>query len=325
MRVVSGVTMLAAAFGLLGCSALPGAPGSGAEGPPPDYVNVVRTQEMLIQLVPHEAEAAQPNDHPAAFEPEQLRALLLSMRVASEGEGVVTLASPERLTRVSEGLAEAFARARPSQDIFLAFFRRKSGELMFTSQRRATSARVFFRDDRLHLIFDELDAAYGPFRDPQTNPLRPGRRDRAQDVDGGRLVATETWHWHDERRDWVELTATAEAIRAAEAAVPSLSSTGAGESARTLSYGPAAGKNGGDAGQAEVVPAPAPKPDKARSPRADEDSKASTAQPAGEGDRSDAWARIEQRLEKLKRLRERGLITEQEYADKKAELLEELP
>lgn len=38
-----------------------------------------------------------------------------------------------------------------------------------------------------------------------------------------------------------------------------------------------------------------------------------------------AWQRIETRLQSLKRLREQGLISEQDYEDKKDELLEDLP
>ncbi|MDN5939397.1 MAG: hypothetical protein L0H83_12155, partial [Salinisphaera sp.] len=171
---------------LAGCQNLPAIFTSDTSGPPPDYVNVLRTGNVLIQLVPR-APQAPPNNHPAAFAPEQLHALLMSLRIRSEGEGAVTLASPSRLTSVAEGLAKAFARARPDQDIFLVFFRRKAGNLMFSSHRQATSARVFFRNDTLQFIFDELDHYFSSFRGPQTNKLEPGRRDTAQGVKGARL------------------------------------------------------------------------------------------------------------------------------------------
>ncbi|CAN0128431.1 unnamed protein product, partial [Chrysoparadoxa australica] len=270
------------------------------------------------------------------FEPTQLQALVLSLRIRSEGEGVVTLASPERFAEVAEGLTEALAMAGANQDIFLTFFRSQSSNFLFASQRRVTSARVFFKDDHLNVVFDELDNPYSSFRDPQTNPLKPGSRTKASEVRGQRLVARDTWEWREGRRDWVRLEATAAAIEAARASMPATTSLGADRGAKSLQYGPAAAdaantaQHGATAAEADTgkMPAspkskPATGPDQA--PVASAVPKA--AKPAGEsadGSR-DAWRRIETRLQALKRLRDEGLISDQDYEDKKDELLEDLP
>lgn len=334
MSRFTGTTFVALAVIVGGCSSLPDVSGSGSNELPPDYVNIARRDNFLIQLVPTGLGSAGVNDHPAAFEPTQLQALLLSLRIRSEGEGVVTLASPERFAEVAEGLTEALAMAGANQDIFLTFFRSQSSNFLFTSQRRVTSARVFFKDDQLNVVFDELDNPYSSFRDPQTNPLKPGSRTEPSEVRGQRLVPRDTWEWRDGRRDWVQLDATAAAIEAARASMPATTSLGAGRGAKSLQYGPAAAdaanevQDGAAAADTARMPAspkstPATGPDQAPvvSPAP---GPAKSAEESADGSR-DAWRRIETRLQALKRLRDEGLISDQDYEDKKDELLEDLP
>ncbi len=334
--VVWGALLFLLALG--GCSSLANLNRADAGEVPPDYVNIERTGSLLIQLVPTGLGAKPVNDHPAAFEAEQLQALLLSLRIRSQDEGVVTLSSPERLRAVSAGLSEALARAQPNQDVFVAFFRSKSGPLFLSSQRLVTSARVFFEDDKLNLVFDELDNVYSSFRDPQTNPLEPGSRTDATDVDGQRLVERGSWTWRGDRRDWVQLKATKAAIAAARANMPATTSLGADRGAQSLQYGPAASE--GDGPDRQTAPAPMsedtatmPAAPPASSPArvADEMPAAAPVPAAAEeaaesmDSGNDAWQRLETRLQSLKKLRDQGLISDQDYEDKKDELLEDLP
>ncbi|MDT0619756.1 SHOCT domain-containing protein [Salinisphaera sp. P385] len=329
---------------MAGCSGfpLPDAGGSTPGKMPPDYVNVERTDNILIQLIPTGLGAQPVNDHPAAFDPEQVQALLLSMRIRSADEGVVTLASPTRLGAVAEGLAEALARAQPNQDVFLMFFRSRDGRFGFSGERLATTARVFFKEDQLNLVFDELDNIYSSFRDPQTNPLKPGSRIEVGDVDGERLVERDTWQWRGDRRDWVQLYATGQAINSARENMPATTSLGADRSAQSLKYGPASaeGAPSGEAADEATSPsstaetgtmpaAPAASPAgevgdaPSTSPSLAAGSDGGTAESTDPGD--NAWQRIETRLQSLKKLRDQGLISEQDYEDKKDELLEDLP
>lgn len=336
-----GVTLWSMALSMLllgGCSTLANLNRASSGQLPPDYVNIERTGSLLVQLVPTELGAKPVNDHPAAFEPDQLQALLLSMRIRSEEEGVVTLASPERLQDVAAALSEALARAQPNQDVFVAFFRSQSGPLFLSSQRLVSSARLFFKNDKLNLIFDELDNVYSSFRDPQTNPLKPGSRTQSTAVDGHRLVQRDSWEWHGDRRDWVQLKATAQAIAAARASMPATTSLGADRGAKSLQYGPAsvdANQSGPQtppaptAGTTTTMPAaPASSPatsageaPAAAPPPASDDGE--MAESTNTGD--DAWQRIETRLQSLKKLRDQGLISEPDYEEKKDELLEDLP
>ena len=339
IHLTLGVAALAA-----GCSVFP-LPDVGGSTPgklPPDYVNIERTDNILLQLIPTGLGAQPVNDHPAAFDPEQLQALLLSMRIRSADEGVVTLASPARLGAVAEGLAEALARAQPNQDVFLMFFRSKDGRFGFSGERLATTARVFFKEDQLNLVFDELDNVYSSFRDPQTNPLKPGSRIEGGDVDGTRLVERDTWQWRGDRRDWVQLDATAQAIESARASMPATTSLGADRSAQSLKYGPAAAEGSPSGEAADELSSPSSTAEIGTMPAAPAASptgeagdalKTSPSPAAGSEDRpaestkagDDAWQRIETRLQSLKRLRDQGLISEEDYEEKKDELLEDLP
>lgn len=345
-KLKPGVRMLAAVLALAGlqagCSALPNVARSAPDEAPPDYVNIDRTGSLLIQLIPTGLGPQPVNDHPAAFEPEQLQALLLSLRIRSEGEGVVTLASPERLGVVAQGLSEALARAQPNQDVFVAFFRSKSGPLFLSSQRLATSARVFFKADELHLVFDELDREYSSFRDPQINPLKPGSRLDPTDVGSERLIAAKSWDFRGDRNDWIELAASIEAIEAARTAMPATTSLGADRGAQSLKYGPAAGEGSSSGEAADEPTPPASAAETGTMPAAPA---ASPAGAAGDAPKTapvpaagmddgptesidtgdDAWQRIETRLQSLKRLRDQGLISEEDYEEKKNELLEDLP
>lgn len=317
-----------------GCASLPAVFGPNPNAPPPDYVNVVQTEEVRLQLVPRDP-AAPPNDHPAAFTPEQMHVLLMALRVTSEGEGKMTFASPGRLKKVAAALSEGLAEAGPRQDLKLVFFRTKASNLLFGSSQRVTTARVFFRDNTLHLIFGELDAFNSPYRDVTIEPHTPGERNEPTDVNGRRLVANDAWRWHGSRRDWIEMGASVKAIAEAARAAPQVVSVGENESARALEYGPAAGAapvvtpEAAPSAYGPAATAGRPRPESQSSTRAEPEAPASEPQPATPAvpvnPEAAAWAKIEKRLTVLERLYEKGLITRQDYEAKKEELLSELP
>lgn len=310
-RVVLGLA--AAALASAGCSSFPNAPGLDDAADPPAYVNVIQTEEMQIQLVPQNAAGAPRNDHPAAFRPEQLDALLTSLRVNTENQASAgTLTSPSRLDAFSKGLSKAFARANPGQDIAFVIFRRGGGGFFSGTSRYVTSGRAFYRGDTLNLIFGEFDAPFSEFRDTSINGFDHGSRTRETDVEGQRLVSNGTWQWHDGRHDWIEMTATPEAIDAAATAAPQVIESNASSAARPMSYGPAA------AGAEAVAPA---SKSSASMPAESISTPTGRAAPAA----TDGWSRIEERLSQLKRLRDKNLISADDYQQKKDALLEQLP
>ncbi|MES1925954.1 hypothetical protein [Salinisphaera sp. T31B1] len=316
---------------LTGCSAMGHAPGGA--GDPPAYVNIARTSEMSVQLVPQIDTAAAPNEHPAAFQPAQLEALLKSLRVVDEQGNEVTLASPSRLAQLASDMSKGFVRAGSRQDVAFAVFRRSGGSV-FTASRKVTSGRAFYRDETLNLIFGEFDAEFSEFRDLNISPLKNGSRLGTDGVDTSRLVASASWHRHGDRADWIELPATPAAIEAAAAAAPTAIESSSSGAAQPLQYGPAASSR-------RAVPPPA-EPQGAvsgasasPSPAADGPSRPAAAPPAvtppprlgtsSSAAGGDDWSRIEERLTQLKRLRDKNLISAEDYQSKKDALLEQLP
>ena len=73
-----------------GCGVLPPAPGTRNDDNPPAYVNVVRSDELHVRLVPQAMTGAQRNQHPAAFQPVQVKTLLGSLRLAvGDGQAAI--------------------------------------------------------------------------------------------------------------------------------------------------------------------------------------------------------------------------------------------
>ncbi|GAB3677087.1 SHOCT domain-containing protein [Salinisphaera aquimarina] len=314
-----------------GCSALPHA--SGSSDAPPAYVNITRSTDLRVQLIPQGDAATVRNEHPAAFEPEQLQALLSSLRVTDEDGNAVTLASPSRLEKLGAEMSKAFVQAGPRQDVAFSVFRRSGGSI-FTATRRVTSGRAFYRDNTVNIIFGEFDKEFSEFRDLSISPLKNGSREGSAGVDTSTLVASGSWHRHGNRSDWIELPATSDAIESAAAAAPTAIESSSSGAARPLRYGPAASA----AASSATAPMPAqttpsvPVPVESPAPAAASSASASGASAAAVGAGAMAepaanrdWGRIEERLTQLKRLRDKNLITTEDYQNKKDALLQQLP
>lgn len=161
----------------------------GCASPAPDRTQV-RTLAPgdLVALVPAEQGAA-PNDHPVDLDPEALVRALGSLRLPGDGGAVVSRAlfsadddAPEsqpvfqqrELEQAAGALRGAFANAGPDQDVALRLNQLEAGELVgLLKYSRVTAARLFHRNGRLHVILGSLGA------DPE-NPRRPGGRQVAK-------------------------------------------------------------------------------------------------------------------------------------------------
>ena len=98
--------------------------------------------------MPQRSGTARRNDHPAAFEPQQLAALLMSLRVRAEDDGSAsTLSSRSRLERLSAAVSKALVRASPRQDVGFVIYRR--GENGLFSGSKPSSKDWTWIEDRL--------------------------------------------------------------------------------------------------------------------------------------------------------------------------------
>ena len=195
-----------------------------------------------------------------------------------------SLFAVDELAELSDPLSQALANAGPDEDVLLLSSSRRGAGLF--SQPLAVTARVFVRDGALQFIVN--DARYEFFNEMRGSNRAPnftfGSRSKAGSVRLRSGLGTSP------RPDWLALPVGAQAAAVASPAMPQ-------PAGAVPSVAPAA-----------VAPVVAPA--------------AATAVP---GPRDPNFANeVEQRLITLKRLRDKGLISEEEYQQKRREILSQL-
>ncbi|MBC7954817.1 MAG: SHOCT domain-containing protein [Cytophagales bacterium] len=133
-----------------------------------------------VQRVPREA-GSEPNQHPRALPPEQLRSLLASLRVLIKGKSQPLFVSDE-IGDLIEPLAQALAAADPGDDLLLLSSTRRGDNLLAPST--GLTARLFVQSDQLHVIVHDarlefMGAWIGTRIPPKFNY---GARSRASEV-----------------------------------------------------------------------------------------------------------------------------------------------
>ena len=246
------------------------------------------------------------NQHPVAIDPAALRALLARVQLA--GSRSEALFNAAELDEIVPPLAKALAQATPEQDVSFAVAG-QHGLMGPLALRVVTTARVFWSDGTMNLIFGfvrrEVEAQFRATG--YQIGLEPGRR--AEPVDRAvRLTATPGAT--SRRADWLVLDPAATPRAAAPTAAPPPT--------------PAIVVPAPAAAPATVPPAPppavaAPAPGAAPPPPA-----AAAPLPARPTDADALYRNVTERLKALQKLRDSGVITEQEYQDKRREILKSL-
>ena len=224
------------------------------------------------------------NQHPARFAPETIRQLLAPARLVVS-KGTQPLFAPDELNDLIEPLSEALASVGPDEDLLLLSTHRR-GEGVLRAPLGLT-ARLFVQGDALQLIVHEA------------------RRDFVDAYIGSRITPTFTFGSRN-KPGLVSLQDPGATLRRADWLAIPLNRAPAPTMAPAPVVLPAAAPGVPPQQMAPVAPAampPAPAPRPAAPASADE---------------------IEQRLLTLKRLRERGLISEEEYQQKRREILQAL-
>jgi hypothetical protein len=248
-----------------------------------------------VQLVPREA-GAPLNQHPVKFQPEALKAQLEGVTAMIDGVSR-QLFTPEEVQSDVAALVEAFAKARPDQDVLLVSVARHEGGLFLAPS--AITSRMFYLGDRLNFIVrDTRFDFYDKVRGTNLNPTWVvGSRTAPGSAVLSRLGAT------SQRPDWLVFDMT------------QLPPTPV---AQPLVVAPAV--------QAAPSPAPAAAPAPAPRPAAAAPVVVPVAPPAAAAPAatSPAAADAEHRLETLKRLYDKGLISSEEYQRKRKEIIDAL-
>jgi hypothetical protein len=231
-----------------------------------------------VMLAPKEAGAVD-SDHPLQLQPEGLRQALGKVRVKVNGRDEALFAGDE-LDPLIEPLQEAFASARPDEDVLLLSTDRREAGLIGTPM--GVTARLFVKDGQLNLIVRDARLDFvNRYRGTGTLPtFQYGSRSAVGSADLSAPQALQR------RPDWL-----------------------------ALSLNPAA-----EAPKALSLPVPLVAPAATVAPASAAVQPAATARPRDPG----LMQEIELRLETLKRLRDKGLISEEEYQQKRRDILQTL-
>jgi hypothetical protein len=242
---------------------------------------------------------APPNEHPLNITAPALRSVLVAAVLPGKKSDAVF--NNEELDEIAGPLAAALAKASASQDVSFAVSGRH-GFLGPLAPRLTTTARVFRHDGRLQVIFGRVRHDFeSQFRATgYLMPFEPGSR--AKSIDGAAKVALASDTAGTVRRaDWVALRLDAPTAAAAPSGAPAGAAAAAGAAA-TAAPTPTTPPMAPAAQQRPVAPAVAPGP---------------PTQPEADA----LYRGAAERLRALERLRKDGLITEQEYQDKRREIL----
>jgi hypothetical protein len=251
-----------------------------------------------VQLVPREA-GAPLNQHPVKFQPEALRAQLEGVTAMIDGVSR-QLFEPQEIDSDIGPLIEAFSRARPDQDVLLVSVARHEGGLFLAPS--AVTSRLFYVNDRLNFIVrDTRYDFYDRVRGTNVNPTWVvGSRTKPGSAVLSRLGAT------SQRPDWLVFDMTQPAP------------TPVAQPAPAVVVGPAVTAAPAPAAAPAVAPAPA---SRTVAPVVVPVAPPAAAAPAAT---TPAATDAEHRLETLKRLYDKGLISSEEYQRKRKEIIDAL-
>ena len=260
-----------------------------------------KSVDEFVVLAPQDALTGNPvprNDQPVVIEPANLVAALAKLRVQ---EGSATEAVPlfgnDAARRLAAPLSTALSRAAADQDILFAIEMLQKAAI-FGSKPVSVSGRAFYQNERLHLIIGELHVSTVPPEyknypigypkpDRRLHPHQTGERSREAHYDPAA---------HFETGDDVTLFVQDGKPR---------------DDWLVLNVSALASPDQRAAVTATSAPSVTPQNPLPASAGA---AKPSTSVPPS----------IEERLRRLKHLREQDLITEEEYNRKRSEILDKL-
>jgi hypothetical protein len=268
--------------------------------------------DQAVLLAPQDDQTAPPNDHPVTIATQVLEDMLAGLRLRYADQDAetppVAVFNKDQVDILGEALAIGLARAEASQDVtFSIVGAHRLSPGAFARRNRLTAGRVFFREGKLNLIFGEIQSPYRKKNiygriDDDFYPRKYGRRAEADEHDStlvANAAASLSGSPENPRGDWVVFDPGLAGVDRAASASPA--------------GGAAPEASGPEPTSGELPPAPA-----ATIGITGRGNKAATAPQAPD------TADIEQRLETLKRLREKALISEEAYRQKVDEILEDL-
>jgi hypothetical protein len=281
-------------------------------------------EDQWIRIEPQDTSAT-PNDHPVQLSAEEVGNALgaLQIRIKDKDSGTETqrpvFTRPEIATLAPQVVA-GLGKADPRQDVVFSTIGSHAlaaGGLV--KDPGVNAGRVFYQGGKLNVIFGELQSNYRKKniygqRTEDFTPRRQGWRDKVSKQKWP-LVMSPGMELHAGggaiRDDWVVIDPAVAAAAAVANAQPA-----AAEPRQAAAASQAAPTAPAASSAAAAAPAAASPPPASAGPPAAAASAAAAPQ-AGKSE-------LEQRLQTLKDLRDKGLISEEAYNAKLKELLSEL-
>jgi uncharacterized protein YceK len=266
---------LVVCFGISGCSLVKSVTTSESEAK-----QLFKSREQYVRIVKQDGAKGvkvPPNEHPVSLDEDQIRNALSTLEITIPGNSKSTpvFTKPE-LDTLGKYLSQGLAQATPEEDVAFALVGDHRTAFGLAKEPKYTSARVFYRDGKLNLIFGKIHEDYKQYVDRRLYPLAPGSR-TVPSVHKWQLLGQPDQDFYmssgGQRTDWVVLDLASMEARSAM-----------GEKA--------------SASQAPSV---------------------SGDQPFSAGQKS-----VEERLQILNELKSKKLITEEEYQQKRLDILKEL-
>lgn len=246
------------------------------------------------------------NDHPIMLDPGQIRSALASLevRLTSTDKPVPVFTGPE-LDILGKQLSEGLAQASTDEDVTFVAVGLRRALYGVAKQRKVTSGRVFYKEGKLNIIFGSMVEDLKENADPRLDIKGPGSRTRP---------VSHAWILEDEpdmqfyaggdmiRSDWVVLDLASMAAHEALGTKPAKTGRIVSETPASVPVKESAPQETGQV-QAPVYQAPVV----TQVPQAGRTSKT-----------------VEERLLMLNDLKNKKLITEEEYKAKRASILNDL-
>ena len=270
-------------------------------------------KEQFVRLEPQDDGSAPANAHPVELSSEEIGAALRSLQADSpKEESPFNVFTSVEIEILGDSLSKGLAQADPRQDVTFSIIGSHSRG-GFTRWKRVNTGRVFYLDGKLNIIFGEVlgeyrkKNVYGQ-RDQDFRPRAYAQRTGAAEHKWSLVPgAGMTFHSQggSERGDWLVV----------DTALASVAPTGEMPAAVSQT----------ESSPPPPPPAPAPAADPTPPPPVvpvettpGSAGQTESARPA------EATSEVEQRLEQLKELRDKGLISEEVYQEKMREILSDL-
>lgn len=235
-----------------------------------------RSRDQYVRVVKQDStKSVKPpaNEHPVSLDEDQIRMALgsLEFAVPKQTKTFPVFGKPE-LDLLSKHLSNALSVAGPDEDVAFAVIGNYKAIHGLAKEQMFTSARVFYREGKLNIIFYAIQDKYWPHADRRMNPMAPGSRFSAMPHDWALISQIDQEYQKTSdgiRTDWIILDLAAMQARAEM------------------------GEKQAEAG--------------------------TTVQPFWRSQKS-----VEERLKELDDLRQRKIITEDEYRTKRIDILKDL-